>query len=61
MNASSKIFTTHLKEFHKVQLNYDRSIIKLNRMVAETEKEYVYFKTNLNRKKERIYPDVNRW
>ena len=61
MSASSKIFTTHLKEFHKVQLNYDRSVTKLSRGVTEAEKEYVYFKTNLNRKKERIYPDVTRW
>lgn len=36
LNASGKIFTTNLKEFHKIQLNYDKSISKLYRTVFET-------------------------
>lgn len=31
LNSRAKIFTAHLKEFHKVQLAYDRSIAKLYR------------------------------
>jgi hypothetical protein len=61
LNARARVFAAHLKEFHKVQLNYDRSVAKLYRNAQETEKEYLYFKTNLNRKKERLYPDVSRW
>ncbi len=61
LNARAKIFTAHLKEFHKIQLAYDRGVAKLYRNANETEKEYVYFKTNLTRKKERVYPDVSRW
>jgi tripartite-type tricarboxylate transporter receptor subunit TctC len=34
LNARARIFSSHLKEFHKVQTNYDRSIAKLYRSLS---------------------------
>ena len=34
---------------------------KVFRDMYATEKEYLVAKGNLNRKKERLYPDVTRW
>lgn len=36
LNASGKIFTVNLKEFHKIQINYDKSINKFYRSVYDT-------------------------
>ena len=52
----SKTLGSNLKEYSKISINYDKSIFKLYKYLHDTEKEYISFKTTLNRKKERIYP-----
>ena len=52
---------SNLKEYSKISLNYDKSMFKLYKNFHETEKEYISFKSSLNRKKERIYPEVAKW
>jgi hypothetical protein len=36
-------------------------MFKLYKNLHETEKEYISFKSSLNRKKEKIYPEVAKW
>jgi len=33
----------------------------LYKYLHETEKDYISFKTTLNRKKDKIYPEVAKW
>jgi hypothetical protein len=33
LTARARVLTSNLKEFHKIQLNYDKSISKLNKNV----------------------------
>lgn len=49
--ARARVFAAHLKDFHKLQLNYGRSLNRLSRSLSDAEKDYVYLKTNLTRKK----------
>jgi predicted nucleic acid-binding Zn-ribbon protein len=59
--SRSKTMQSNLQEYSKISINYDKSIFRLYKHLHETEKEYLAFKGNLNRKKDRIYPEVNKW
>ena len=36
-------------------------MFKLNKIVIDAEKDYLDFKNKLNKKKEKIYPEVGKW
>ena len=36
-------------------------MFKLNKVVTDAEKDYLDFKGKLNKKKEKIYPEVGKW
>ena len=36
-------------------------MFKLNKVVTDAEKDYLDFKSKLNKKKEKIYPEVGKW
>ena len=57
----SKTIGSNLREYAKIEVNYDRSMFRLYRNVSEVEREYLDFKGKLNKKKEKIYPDVGKW